>query len=341
MDRDQIHLQAALEAVATAASLTRAVQSGRDDISRHTKDDRSPVTVADYAAQAIVAMVLSEKLGKRGPLRIVGEESASALRSPEQAPVLDAVVTHIQRWRPAADVEVVLEAIDACGDDGQSQDFWTLDPVDGTKGFLRGQQYAIALARIENGQVVLGVLGCPNLPQETSADPAEADPKGTGSLYAAQLGAGTWEFPDADPTGSPLKMSCPAWTPAAPIRPCASVESGHSNRGATDDLLDRMESTSEPVRLDSQAKYAVLARGQANAYLRLPTRRDYVEKIWDHAAGALIASEAGAVVSDVAGAPLDFRHGRRLEANRGVIAAAAGLHEKLIVASMDLGLQHT
>jgi 3'(2'), 5'-bisphosphate nucleotidase len=39
-----------------------------------------------------------------------------------------------------------------------------LDPIDGTLGFVRGDQYAIALAMVENGEVVLGVLGCPNLP---------------------------------------------------------------------------------------------------------------------------------------------------------------------------------
>ena len=73
-----------------------------------------------------------------------------------------------------------------------------------------------------------------------------------------------------------------------------------------------------------------MARGQANAYLRLPTRADYVEKVWDHAAGSLIAREAGAVVTDVEGRPLDFTRGRRLEANRGVICAAPGLQERII-----------
>ena len=42
--------------------------------------------------------------------------------------------------------------------------YWTLDPIDGTKGFIRGDQYAIALALIEQGQVKVGVLGCPSLP---------------------------------------------------------------------------------------------------------------------------------------------------------------------------------
>ena len=50
---------------------------------------------------------------------------------------------------------------------GSSGRHWVLDPVDGTLGFMRGDQYAIALALIEEGKVVLGVLGCPNFPTRT------------------------------------------------------------------------------------------------------------------------------------------------------------------------------
>jgi 3'(2'), 5'-bisphosphate nucleotidase len=92
------------------------------------------------------------------------------------------------------------------------------------------------------------------------------------------------------------------------------------------------------VRIDSQCKYAVVARDQADAYLRLPTRKGYVEKIWDHAAGSIIATEAGAIVTDVAGQPLDFTRGTRLEANRGVVCASAGLHADLIAAIQRLGI---
>ena len=81
-----------------------------------------------------------------------------------------------------------------------------------------------------------------------------------------------------------------------------------------------------------------MARGQADAYLRMPTKPGYVEKIWDHAAGMIVAAEAGAVVSDITGAPLDFTHGRELAANRGVVAAAAGFHGRLVEAIADLGL---
>ena len=63
------------------------------------------------------------------------------------------------------DADGILEAIDyGARECDFTQRYWTLDPVDGTKGFLRHDQYVVALALIEHGRPVLGVLGCPNLP---------------------------------------------------------------------------------------------------------------------------------------------------------------------------------
>lgn len=52
-----------------------------------------------------------------------------------------------------------------------------------------------------------------------------------------------------------------------------------------------------------------LARGDACLFLRFPAP-DYREKIWDHAAGAVIVTESGGRISDGSGAPLDFGRGR-------------------------------
>ena len=336
-------LPIALDAVASAMSITHAVQAHIDDVAGHLKDDRSPVTVADYAAQAIISMMLLERIDDPALQRIVGEEDGGDLARAENAGVRRAVVEAVQSWCPAASEQQILTAIDACDHDASGDVWWTLDPVDGTKGFLRGGQYAIALGLIQDGEVEAGVLGCPNLSIDPAVNPATADREGCGLLYAAQRGTGAWEFADGDPAASPLSITCPAWTPDKAIRCCASVESHHSNKGQTIELLDRFDNEKVMVRLDSQAKYAVLARGQAHAYLRLPTRNDYREKIWDHAAGMLIAVEAGAVVTDVRGLPLDFTHGSQLEGNRGVIAAANGLQHLLVegALAMELGSEST
>jgi len=331
-------LPIALEAVSSAMSITRAVQDRLEAVAGHLKDDRSPVTVADYASQAIVSMALREGIDDPALQRIVGEEDGADLALPEQAAVLDAVTAAVKSWRPGVSQADVLRAIDACNHDAAGDCWWTLDPVDGTKGFLRGGQYAIALGLLRNGVVETGILGCPNLPLDPAMNPATADRTGCGLLYAAERGRGSWEFRDGDPASTPMRIRCPEWSSHKAIRCCASVESHHSNKGQTSELLARFANEKVMVRLDSQAKYAVLGRGQADAYLRLPTRDDYRERIWDHAGGSLVAEEAGAIVTDVRGDVLDFTQGPRLERNRGIIAAAAGLHDSLIEGAIALGI---
>lgn len=324
--------QGAINTVAEACQIARAVQRNLADVQRMTKDDRSPVTVADFAVQAIV----HHGLARIDPIvPIVGEESATALREGAQSSVLDAVVKAVQQYEPAVDAEDVLDAIDACDHDASADAYWTLDPVDGTKGFLRGQQYAIALARIERGEVVMGVMGCPNLPLDQAGPLDVAD--SIGSIYVAARGCGAWELPGDNPAAKPRRIQA-AREATGRVRTCESVESGHSKQSDTQRILERLGESGEPVRLDSQCKYAVVARGQADAYLRLPTSRSYVEKIWDHAAGMLIATEAGAVVTDVTGATLDFSRGTRLETNRGIVCATPRIHERIIAAIVELGI---
>lgn len=335
MPKTEADLDIALRTVTAACEVARTVQENLDRVREITKDDRSPVTVADFAVQAIVHMGLCEL---DGPLHIIGEESAAALREPEQRPVLDAVVEAVSAYRPGTGADDVLHAIDACDHDASAEGYWALDPVDGTKGFLRGQQYAIALARIEDGEVVLGVMGCPNLPLDQSQSVEDPDP--IGSLYSATRGDGAWQHTPRGKTPSRIHAAAQAVADGETesIRICESVESAHSKQSDTARILEHLGATSRPVRLDSQCKYAVVARGQADAYLRLPTKKGYVEKIWDHAAGMLIATEAGATVTDIAGRPLDFTHGARLEANRGIICATAAFHRRIIESIEHLGI---
>jgi len=326
--------KAALEAVSNACKVARGVQLNLEQVRAITKDDRSPVTVADYAVQAIVALELKRALGT--DVNIVGEEHAGVLREDKNATVREAVINSVRLLHPNASEDSILSAIDECDHDGSAGVYWTLDPVDGTKGFLRGQQYAIALARIEHGSVKLGVMGAPNLPMNQSQPLDEADKHGT--IYIASSGYGTWEYRADDVAATPNRIKIMPEDPTEPLRACESVESGHSDQSGTARLMERLGGAGEPARLDSQAKYAVVARGQADAYLRLPTSKTYVEKIWDHAAGSLIAQEAGAVVSDVSGQPLDFTHGRLLSANRGIICAVGHWHGKIIDAIRELGI---
>ena len=158
-----------------------------------------------------------------------------------------------------------------------------------------------------------------------------------GSIFEAVRGKGaSVRSLTGDGAAEPVRVAGPM--AAAAARFCESVESGHSSHDDAARVARELGITAEPVRLDSQAKYAVVARGEAAAYLRLPTRPGYVEKIWDHAAGMLVVTEAGGRVTDVDGAELEFRHGPRLERNRGVIVTNGSLHDQVIAALRTVGI---
>ena len=325
--------ESALNVIAQACEVARTVQCDLQRVRHITKNDRSPVGVADFAAQAVIAMALR---AAEPEALIVGEEHADDLRREDHAAIRRAVVDAVRIAHPGANEATVLEAIDACGHDATGGAFWALDPIDGTKGFLRGGQYAIALAYVQNGLVTFGVLGCPNLSPKRDASPSIPSDADHGVLVWAIPGTGAFHRPLRDQSAEPLRLR--RGEARDPVRIARSVESAHSSPGRTQRVLDGLGRPHENVRLDSQCKYAVIARDQADAYLRMPTSATYREKIWDHAAGALIAAEAGLVVTDIAGASLDFSRGRRLENNRGICGGPPALHAQLIDAISSLGL---
>ncbi len=317
-------LNAAVRAVREAALVCQSVQSNLVTAATLEKKDRSPVTVADFASQALICSSLLEHSSIHA---VVGEEDAAELREAGAEATRDKVIEHVRNIRGAAiSPDQALDWIDVGGvtPDGSLERYWTLDPIDGTKGFLRGEQYAIALGLIEGGRVVAGVLGCPNL----------VGPDGRlGCLLSAAKGQGATVRP-LDASGEdgikPIRVSNITSTSAA--RFCESVEAAHSDQSQSAQIAAALGISEEPVRVDSQAKYAIVAQGEAQIYLRLPTRTDYREKIWDHAAGLIVVEEAGGRVTDVRGHDLDFGHGRQLENNSGVIATNGPIHDIVLAA---------
>lgn len=320
-------MDTALAAVRQAGLLCRAVQA-EIDLGALSKADKSPVTVADFGSQALICRALGEVF-PNDP--VIGEEDAAVLQEADNATMLARVVGHVAGHIAAADATQVCQWIDRGGAKSYSKRFWTLDPIDGTKGFLRGEQYAIALALIVDGEIELAVLGCPNLGPRLAGDRED------GTMLAAIRGQGTWQMPligEAEPT----QVFVSSEQDPTNIRFCESVEAAHSAHGDSARIAERLAIAAEPARLDSQAKYAVVARGEAEAYLRLPRDNKYREKIWDHGAGVLCVTEAGGRVTDVPGADLNFSLGYRLEENLGVIVSNGPLHDGLLRAIDDLGI---
>lgn len=309
--------EVAKEAVRRAAGVCRAVQS-QIDARALEKADRSPVTVADFASQALVCATLAEAFPDDP---IIAEEDSSMLRRPEGESFLEQVHMHLRSVGSPSRAEI-LAWIDRGRTESYRPRFWTLDPVDGTKGFLRKEQYAVALALVVDGRPVVGVLACPNLPLH----PDDQDPAGV--LFAAVQGQGCTVEPLFGGDSRVIRVS--QAEDVASMRICESVESAHSAHDATAKIAAMLGIRGAPLRIDSQAKYGVVARGEAEIYMRLPTRPDYREKIWDHAAGVVVVEEAGGRVTDIDGKPLDFGCGRELSNNRGLVASHGKIHDRIL-----------
>ncbi|KAI9438940.1 3',5'-bisphosphate nucleotidase [Lactarius indigo] len=339
--------QVAITAVRRACSLTTTVFNKLVAGETLVKGDKSPVTVADFAAQAVINTVLSNAFPDDP---IIGEEDAADLRA--ATPESDALRARVveladdvlaqpahehageraewglgRRWG----ADALLGAIDRGSHvGGRTGRMWTLDPIDGTKGFLRGGQYAVCLALLVDARVELGVIGCPNLP--TATDTANDDDKG--ALFVAVRGHGAHQLPLSPRATTDPPNTQRLYMPRLALHDLhflESVEKAHAALDTNARVAARLGVRATPVRMDSQAKYGALARG-GGVYMRLPVARGYQEKIWDHAPGSLLVEEAGGVISDYRGRQLDFGLGRTLGENFGVVAARKEVHAEVIAA---------
>lgn len=304
-----------LKAVNTAMAMTAAIQNELTRTDTLTKSDRSPVTIADFASQALIC----KTLGLHFPgLPIVGEEDSLAIRRPENREIFAKIVHYLRQYDPAMEEALICDLIDMGGDEPGGA-FWALDPIDGTKGFLRGEQFAIALALVRDGQVQLGILGCPNLGASAG-----------GTLFWAIRGQGSWRGAAGGGIAEPVRAS--ARTDTKQMKFVESYESSHSDKDTQLAIAKLLKISSPPEQMDSQVKYGIVASGTADIYLRIPNPAtpDYREKIWDHAAGSLIVEEAGGRVSDIEGKKLDFSAGKTLHHNRGILATNGAVHARVL-----------
>ncbi|KAM3534095.1 hypothetical protein MY4038_002621 [Beauveria bassiana] len=341
-------------AVLRAAILTKNVQSR---VSAVSKADATPVTVADFAAQALLISALHAAFPGDG---FLGEEDSLALRNDAQLcdQVYDLVVSSAadavasggggdgEALASPSSVDEMLNLIDlgGAGQGGPTGRFWVMDPIDGTATFLKGQQYAVALALIENGREVVGVLACPSLKVADDGgiydDVVDAD--GLGVLLAAVKGQGATirRFPSA---ATASLLSSPA-TPLPPLLPPAAENSLTSrlrfvdcqrststNHGLPRTLAGRLGARYPGLDVwASHVRYAALVLGAADAWVRLGARPEAVFYVWDNAGAQLLFTERGGRVTDFDGRAIEFGAGRDLRANRGMVAARADVHGVLL-----------
>ncbi len=323
----ELEKKAGLNAVTKAARACARMRGEPEFRKALYKTDGSPVTLADFFVQALI----NEELTTAFPeIPLVAEETSLCL----EGSCGEELRNHLGKLLPGKTSDEILCTINrgnhGAGGNGR---FWTLDPIDGTRGFLAKRQYAIALALVEGGEVVLGILGCPELgPNATNGAGGEK-----GFVFFAEKGQGSYKV---GLSGShKTRISVSGIEKASDAVMCESVEAPDSSYEFSGKIARSLNISAKPVRMDSQCKYAVLARGDTSIYLRPPPHKNYKENIWDHAAGYIIVKEAGGTVTDSSGKPLDFSVGRKLHGNKGVLATNGAIHEAVLQAVRENRLQ--
>lgn len=306
------HQEQLVQLMRDVSAMTLRVQQ---DLGRKTawrKKDHSFVTIADLAGQVLILHTLAEVVPGE---RIYAEEEATSLKNTRRLGLVrELVEDQLQR---TVSIGEVVDLIGYRGD-MDSDRTWLLDPIDGTKGFIRTGHYAVTLATLEQDQVTRGWLAVPG--------PKEKAPDVSGYLFASQRDGGAKKIDLA--TGTASALPAPADLPLHGGEVKIAVTKAHYI-----DLpptVDPSQWKAEPYAIDSIAKYAALAVGAAHIYPRKPSRWTGPFYCWDHAAGVLLLRETGGVATDLAGKPLDWSAGVRLTNNRGIFAAShPDLHEQL------------
>lgn len=302
-----------VQAVKQAANLCRSVQ--RSDVVTVEKPGREPVTIADFGSQAIICRAIRTYYPDDA---VVSEEQGEHFKEKLNGEQRERIVSLVSE---VIGESVTNDDIVSWLDHGKGRDAeftWVIDPIDGTKGFLAQRSYTIAVGLLKDRQPFAGVMGSPGYPNSDGKIFCAKD----GQAYVQDLNSDTLtEISVSENSGD------------SNFAVVESVESGH----AAHDVMGKVYADAginNPVvkRVDGQDKYAMIAMGDADLYLRVSPQTDYKEKIWDHAAGVALISAAGGKVTDMNGDPLDFSAGDMLVNNTFVVVSNGREHDSIIEA---------
>lgn len=346
----ELERQVAESAVLLASILTKQVQSRVKEIS---KDDDSPVTIADFAAQAVLIGLLHRAFPSDS---FLGEETSATLRKDESLcmKVYELVLSitessnlsqvGLQVPHPAS-VDELLGWIDLGGQGkgGDKGRFWVIDPIDGTATFLKGQQYGVSLSLVEEGKEVVGVLGCPNISAGTTRVSETAiDEKSFGVLLSAVRGQGS-TLRSMTPQGlsEPITLMAVPSNRSGALKIVGSTACKVTRHDIVAELAAHFDAEFPGIELwSSHIRYAALIIGDGNAQFWVPSGPTSRMHIWDHAGTQLIFTELGGKVTDLDGMAIDFGAGRDLSRNRGLVVAWGDLHPSLLKVMNKIEASH-
>ena len=186
-------------------------------------------------------------------------------------------------------IPIIAEEDEVIGS-SEHQRFFLVDPLDGTRSFVRGEpEFTVNIGLIENGKPVLGVIYCP--PQDI--------------LYFGMVGENAYK--QIGSAGPQIIK-----TRSTPSDGLTVVRSRSHPSKATNDYLETLQ-VKEIISGSSSVKFCMVAEGSADIYPRFGRTME-----WDTAAGHAILNAAGGRVETADGKP--FLYGKAGFENPAFIA---------------------
>lgn len=325
-----------MQATRQAIDLTQRVQANY--LTRLDKEDDpaqtspEPVTIADYGAQIILGRAFEAHFPQDGILsEESGDQFLALVDTAQQTLIFDLLAEVLgERITQAQAVSWLNQ-----GKGAMTSRMWTIDPIDGTKGFLGRRHYAIGIGILEEGMPVGALMGCPYYGE------AVTDERSRGALFVVHpdLYEGVPQaFSLTDGHQRSLRVSARG---AEAYRIVQSVEKAHASKGRIARVRERAGlGDARLYEMDSMEKCALVASGDADLYLRIPrTDSAWDNRVWDYAPGVALVQSAGGIVTDLDGNALDFSQGEHLP-NQGMVVSngvgGGALHGSILQAIADV-----
>ncbi|MBY9002501.1 MAG: hypothetical protein KGD73_00870 [Candidatus Lokiarchaeota archaeon] len=293
-----MELKAAIEIVNTASKITEWFR--QVGFQSYQKEDDSPVTIADYATQIFIINKIMEQFPSD---QIIAEEDDNSFLNHDAR---KSISSCYETLNIGENIDIGKSLMKK---DKYSERQWTVDPIDGTKGYQKGLSYAIGIGFMIKSNPKICTISVPNYKKFGKAIfIAEKD-------NGSKIAINNSEF---------ISLSVSNQSYLKQAKMCHSL---HYDEPWVMDFAARAEITNF-VQIDSMAKFCMIADGTADLYIKpMNKSRSFA---WDFLPGTLLVQEAGGTVSDLQGNRIEFNDDKCMVSAPGLIASNSIIHDEIL-----------
>ena len=294
----EIELKTAVDLARNATQITEWFKL--KGFKSYYKDDKTPVTIADFASQIYIISELKDLFPND---EIIAEEENSPFVDDKAKNLIKECLSELN----LGDLRSIKENIGYRGTSSKRQ--WTIDPIDGTMGFQKGLSYAVGIGFMINSVPMVCAIAVPNYRGEQLA------------IFSAKRGHGA-EVSFRKGVSTSINVS--QKTKFKDFTFCHSL---HYDKPWVVKFARKI-GIKNFVQIDSMAKFCMIADGSADLFIK--PLDIYHSFSWDFLPGDLIVREAGGQISDLNGESLKFIKEKFLWTLPGIVSSNGILQNEIL-----------